>query len=84
MSTTDTTADARRRRNARGAAALTRIRYERGLKVAEVAERLEVAERTVYAWEQGNARPEPATYARLLALLDTDERLWHDDLEVAR
>jgi transcriptional regulator with XRE-family HTH domain len=87
MSTTDTTADARRQRNARGAATLRRIRYARGMSVAELADALDVAERTVYAWEQGNARPEPTSYAGLRAVLDIadDEHLWFtDDLEVAR
>ena len=76
MSTTVTTADARRERNAPAAARLRRIRYGRGLTVAQVADALGVAERTVYAWEQGNARPEPATYAALRRLLGTPDPLW--------
>ncbi|WP_017585511.1 helix-turn-helix transcriptional regulator [Nocardiopsis ganjiahuensis] len=76
MSTTVTTADARRERNAPAAARLRRIRYDRGLTVAQVAAELDVAERTVYAWEQGHARPEPATYSRLRTLLDTEDGLW--------
>lgn len=85
MSTTDTTADRRRTRNMAGARALTARRYSCGLTVVQLAERLGVAERTVYAWEQGHARPVPATYARLLDVLGLEEgALWLDpELEVA-
>ena len=83
MSTTDTAA-ARRDRNSAGARALTSRRYACGLSVPKLARLVGVAERTVYAWEQGWARPLPHHYAKLLDVLGLEEgALWLDeDLEV--
>lgn len=85
MSTTDTAA-ARRDRNLPGARALTARRYACGLSVPKLARLVGVADRTVYAWEEGGARPRPHHYARLIDVLGLEEgALWLDeDLEVPR
>lgn len=76
---------ARRRRNAKAAAALRSRRYACGLRVVDLAAALDVSASAVYQWERGGARPTPETYARLLKVLRLPEgSLWlaDDDTEV--
>jgi transcriptional regulator with XRE-family HTH domain len=51
-------------------ARLQRLRTERGLTMANVADRLGVSKPTVWAWEHGKARPLGGRMAALAALLE--------------
>lgn len=46
-------------------ARLNRLRRERGLTLAQVADKLEVSKPTVWAWEKGKARPLPERTAAI-------------------
>ena len=55
---------------------LNRLRRERGLTLAQVAEALDVSKPTVWAWEKGKARPLPERIAAIAKTLDvTPEEL---------
>lgn len=52
---------------------LQRLRKRRGLTMAQLAERLGVSKPTVWAWEQGRARPVEARMEALAAALEVPE-----------
>lgn len=55
------------------AARLTQLRKDKGLTLAAVAEQLGVSKPSVWAWEQGRARPTPERLARIAALYGLSE-----------
>lgn len=55
------------------AARLHRLRKERGLTLAAIADALGVSKPTVWAWEQGRAKPTPGHMAALAQTLDFDQ-----------
>ena len=52
---------------------LTRLRKDKGLTLAAVAAQLGVSKPTVWAWEQGRARPTPERMTRIAALYGLGE-----------
>ena len=52
---------------------LTQLRKQRGLTLAAVAAQLGVSKPTVWAWEQGRARPTPERMTRIAALYGLGE-----------
>ena len=52
---------------------LTQLRKQRGLTLAAVAAQLGVSKPTVWAWEQGRARPTPERMTRIAALYGIGE-----------
>ena len=55
------------------AARLTQLRKDKGLTLAAVAQQLGVSKPTVWAWEQGRARPTPERLTRIAALFGLGE-----------
>lgn len=53
-------------------ARIQRLRKERGLTLSELARRLNVSKPTVWAWEQGKARPVETRYAALASVLGVE------------
>jgi transcriptional regulator with XRE-family HTH domain len=51
---------------------LNRLRRERGLTLAQVADALEVSKPTVWAWEKGKAKPLPERIEAIAAALDVE------------
>ena len=51
---------------------LKRLRAERGISAAELAEQLYVDRSTIYRWENGNRLPDNMMIARLAGTLDVD------------
>lgn len=52
---------------------IRRLRMERGLSQAELAERLGMAQRTVSSWETGDALPRPRVIRKLAQVLNYPE-----------
>lgn len=52
---------------------IRRLRMERGLSQAELAERLGMAQRTVSSWETGDALPRPRVIRKLAQILNYPE-----------
>lgn len=52
---------------------LNRLRRERGLTLAQVADALSVSKPTVWAWEKGKAKPLPERLGAIAAVLGVDE-----------
>jgi transcriptional regulator with XRE-family HTH domain len=53
-------------------ARLQRLRHDRGLTLSELARRLGVSKPTVWAWEQGKARPVPGRFAPIAEALGVE------------
>lgn len=53
-------------------ARLQRLRHDRGMTLSELARRLGVSKPTVWAWEQGKARPVPGRFAPLAEALGVE------------
>ncbi|BDI59546.1 helix-turn-helix domain-containing protein [Qipengyuania nanhaisediminis] len=52
---------------------INRLRRERGMTLAQVADLLGVSKPTVWAWEKGKARPLPERYAAIARVLGVEE-----------